>query len=60
MIFLKDRSKAIKVGVGMVLRGEVGLIIAGVGVSTGTLAPDTYISIIIMVAANTIISPYVA
>jgi Kef-type K+ transport system membrane component KefB len=57
MIFLKDRSKAIKVGVGMISRGEVGLIIAGVGVSAGALATDTYTSIIIMVAATTIITP---
>ena len=39
-----------KVGVGMISRGEVGLIIAGVGVSAGALAKDTYTSIIIMVA----------
>ncbi|MGB8134284.1 MAG: cation:proton antiporter [Nitrososphaeraceae archaeon] len=57
MIFLKDRSKAMKVGVGMISRGEVGLIIAGVGVSAGALATDTYTSIIIMVAATTIITP---
>jgi Kef-type K+ transport system membrane component KefB len=57
MIFLKDRSKAMKVGVGMISRGEVGLIIAGIGVSAGALAKDTYTSIIIMVAATTIITP---
>ena len=57
IIFLKDRRKAMKVGVGMISRGEVGLIIAGVGVSAGALAKDTYTSIIIMVAATTIITP---
>ena len=57
MIFLKDRGKAMKVGVGMISRGEVGLIITGVGVSAGALAKDTYTSIIIMVAATTIITP---
>jgi Kef-type K+ transport system membrane component KefB len=57
MIFLKDRSKALKVGIGMISRGEVGLIIAGVGISAGALATDTYTSIIIMVAATTIITP---
>jgi Kef-type K+ transport system membrane component KefB len=41
----------------MISRGEVGLIIAGVGVSSGVLASDTYTSIIIMVAATTIITP---
>jgi Kef-type K+ transport system membrane component KefB len=57
MIFLKDKSKAMKVGMGMISRGEVGLIIAGVGVSSGVLASDIYTSIIIMVAATTIITP---
>jgi Kef-type K+ transport system membrane component KefB len=57
MIFLKDKSKAMKVGIGMISRGEVGLIIAGVGLSSGVLASDTYTSIIIMVAATTIITP---
>jgi Kef-type K+ transport system membrane component KefB len=57
LIFLRDRSKAMKVGIGMISRGEVGLIIAGVGVSAGALATDTYTSIIIMVAATTIITP---
>jgi Kef-type K+ transport system membrane component KefB len=57
ILFLKDRTKAMKVGIGMISRGEVGLIIAGVGVSAGALATDTYTSIIIMVAATTIITP---
>jgi Kef-type K+ transport system membrane component KefB len=57
MIFLKDKSQAMKVGIGMISRGEVGLIIAGVGISSGVLASDTYTSIIIMVAATTIITP---
>jgi Kef-type K+ transport system membrane component KefB len=56
MIFLKDKSKALKVGIWMISRGEVGLIIAGVGVSAGALATDIYTSII-MVAATTIITP---
>jgi Kef-type K+ transport system membrane component KefB len=34
-IFLKNKSKAMKVGIGMVSRGEVGLIVAGIGVSSG-------------------------
>ena len=57
MIFLKDKSKAMKVGIGMISRGEVGLIVAGVGVSAGALTPDIYTSVIIMVAITTIITP---
>jgi Kef-type K+ transport system membrane component KefB len=57
LIFLKDKAKAMKVGVGMISRGEIGLIIAGVGASSGVLTSDIYTSIIIMVAATTIITP---
>jgi Kef-type K+ transport system membrane component KefB len=58
MIFLKgNKSRAMKVGIGMVSRGEVGLIVAGVGVSAGALTTDIYTSVIIMVAVTTIITP---
>ncbi|MGD9533067.1 MAG: cation:proton antiporter [Candidatus Nitrosocosmicus sp.] len=57
MLFLKDKSKSMKVGIGMISRGEVGLIVAGVGVTSGVLSSDIYTSIIIMVAVTTIITP---
>jgi Kef-type K+ transport system membrane component KefB len=57
IIFLKDRPKAMRVGIGMVSRGEVGLIVAGVGVSSGALSNDIYTAVIIRVAATTIITP---
>ena len=58
LIFLqKDKSKAMRVGIGMVSRGEVGLIVAGVGATSGVLSGDVYTAIIVMVAATTIITP---
>jgi Kef-type K+ transport system membrane component KefB len=57
IIFLKDRPRAMRVGIGMISRGEVGLIVAGVGVSSGALSNDIYTAVIIMVAATTIITP---
>ena len=57
MIFLKEKSKAMKVGIGMISRGEVGLIVAGVGVSSGALSSEIYTTVIIMVAITTIITP---
>jgi Kef-type K+ transport system membrane component KefB len=57
LIFLKEKTNAIKVGIGMISRGEVGLIVAGVGVSSGALSTDIYTTIIIMVAVTTIITP---
>ena len=41
----------------MISRGEVGLIVAGVGISTGVLTSNVYSTIVIMVAATTIITP---
>ncbi len=57
LIFLKDRAKSMRVGIGMISRGEVGLIVAGVGVTTGALSTDIYTAIIIMVTLTTIITP---
>ena len=56
-LFLKDKSKGMKVGIGMISRGEVGLIVAGVGASSGVMTQDVYSTIIIMVVATTIITP---
>jgi Kef-type K+ transport system membrane component KefB len=41
----------------MVSRGEVGLIVAGAGVSSGALTNYIYTAVIMMVAATTIITP---
>ncbi len=57
LIFLKDKAKSTRVGIGMISRGEVGLIVAGVGITTGALSTDIYTAIIIMVALTTIITP---
>ena len=37
-VIFKDKSKPMKVGIGMVSRGEVGLIVAGIGVISGVLS----------------------
>jgi Kef-type K+ transport system membrane component KefB len=57
LLFLRDKSKAMKVGIGMISRGEVGLIVAGVGVTSGALSGDIYTTLIIMVAVTTIVTP---
>ena len=57
IIFLRNKSKAMKVGIGMISRGEVGLIVAGIGVSSGALSSNIYTTVIIMVAITTLITP---
>ena len=56
-LFLKDRARGMRVGIGMISRGEVGLIVAGVGVSSGVLTGSVYSTIVIMVAVTTIVTP---
>ena len=45
------------VGLGMVPRGEVGLIFAGIGRSLGILDEDQFSAIIIMVIVTTVVAP---
>lgn len=57
IFFLKDRSKGIKVGYGMISRGEVGLIVAGVAISAGAITQSTYATILGMIMITTILAP---
>lgn len=57
MLFLKNKNKAMKVGIGMISRGEVGLIVAAAGASAGVLSGNLYTTVVIMVAVSTIITP---
>lgn len=57
MLFLKSKAQGMRVGIGMISRGEVGLIVAGVGVTAGVLTSEVYSTIVIMVAVTTIITP---
>jgi Kef-type K+ transport system membrane component KefB len=45
------------IGVGMVPRGEVGLIFADIGRRAGLLSPETFSAILIMVIVTTFIAP---
>jgi len=45
------------VGVGMVPRGEVGLIFAGAGLAASVVAPDLYSALVVMVMITTFVAP---
>jgi Kef-type K+ transport system membrane component KefB len=49
--------QSLRVGVGMVSRGEVGLIVAGVGMSRGIIGQDIFSVMVIMVLVTTMITP---
>jgi len=57
VFFLKSRSKGIKVGYGMISRGEVGLIVAGVAISAEAITQSTYAAILGMIMVTTILAP---
>jgi Kef-type K+ transport system membrane component KefB len=57
VFFLKNRSKGLKVGYGMMSRGEVGLIVAGVAISVEAITQSTYAAILGMIMITTVLAP---
>jgi Kef-type K+ transport system membrane component KefB len=55
--YLRNKGQATRVGIGMVSRGEVGLIIAGIGLTSGSIGQNVYAQIVTMAIATTIITP---
>ena len=49
--------EALRVGVGMISRGEVGLIIAGYGLAHGIIGPDIFSVMVLIVLITTMITP---
>jgi Kef-type K+ transport system membrane component KefB len=49
--------EALRIGVGMISRGEVGLIVAGVGVTAGVVEGDVFTVVVIMVLVTTLVTP---
>ena len=55
--FSEDKVNRIAIGTGMIPRGEVGLVFAGLGSATGALPPSLDVAIILMVIATTFLAP---
>lgn len=51
------RVNAMRVGVGMVPRGEVGMVVAQIGLSMGVMAQSVYGIVVFMSVATTIVAP---
>ncbi|OGO56972.1 MAG: hypothetical protein A2Z32_13390, partial [Chloroflexi bacterium RBG_16_69_14] len=52
------RWSSIAVGSGMVPRGEVGVVVATLGLASGLLSPDLFGAILVAVLATTVAAPY--
>ena len=51
------RRDAVRVGVGMVPRGEVGMVVAQIGLGLGVMAPTAFGVIVVMSILTTLIAP---
>jgi len=51
------RRKAMQVGMGMVPRGEVGIVVAQLGLSLGVISDGIYGVVLVMAVATTLIAP---
>jgi Kef-type K+ transport system membrane component KefB len=49
--------ESVRVGAGMISRGEVGLIVAGYGLANGLIGLDVFSAAVIMVLATTVVTP---
>jgi Kef-type K+ transport system membrane component KefB len=53
----RERLNRNAIGVGMIPRGEVGLVFAGIGLSTGVVGPDLYAAVVVVVILTTFVAP---
>jgi Kef-type K+ transport system membrane component KefB len=49
--------ESVRVGVGMISRGEVGLIVAGYGLANGLIGSDVFSASVLMVLVTTMVTP---
>ena len=56
-VFGQESLNKVAIGVGMIPRGEVGLVFAGVGSASGALSESTEAAIIMMVIITTFVAP---
>ena len=50
-------AESLRVGIGMISRGEVGLIVAGYGLTNGLIDRDVFSASVVMVLATTMVTP---
>ena len=54
---LKNKTKGLRIGYGMIARGEVAFITAGIGLTFGVLTSEIYSTLIFVILATILISP---
>jgi Na+:H+ antiporter len=56
-LFGFSNVESVRVGVGMISRGEVGLIVAGYGLANGLIGSDVFSASVLMVLVTTMVTP---
>jgi Kef-type K+ transport system membrane component KefB len=56
-LFLKDPRRGLRVGLGMISRGEIGFVIASVGLTNGILTGEIYTTLVAVVCITVLITP---
>jgi Kef-type K+ transport system membrane component KefB len=57
LLLKRDVRQAAIVGIGMMSRGEVGLIIAGIGATSGVFSNEVFSAVVLMVVVTTVVTP---
>jgi Kef-type K+ transport system membrane component KefB len=52
-----NNAESLRVGTGMISRGEVGLIVAGIGVREGIISQEVFTVVVVLVLLTTLITP---
>ncbi len=56
-LLLKSRKMGFRIGFGMVARGEVSFIVAGIGLASGVLSDEVYSTVVFVILATIFIAP---
>ncbi len=56
-LLMKSRKSGWRIGLGMTSRGEVGLVIAGIGITSGVIGQNVYAALVGTIILTTVLSP---
>jgi len=57
IILLKNKNKGLRIGYGMIVRGEIAFITAGIGLSYGIISDDVFSTLIFVILSTIFIGP---
>jgi Kef-type K+ transport system membrane component KefB len=57
IVLLKDKNKGLRIGYGMIVRGEIAFITAGLGLAYGIISESIFSTLIFVILGTVIIGP---